>query len=333
MMLEVPGGCCNARVFAARRSRRQRRALMADLATYTYLFPQVSQPTLDEDVPGEFYLYCHDKLLAMIDRFEDRGVPFEHYLNSVLHWQLRSFLRDRKRHERKWQVALFCQAWSGTSDALADRQRELDPGLRLPAPAPLRYGGSRAPALRLADPPRAPAGGARRVRPPRTHRFRMPRRPVQKRMLFALMKTVHMLDEQQFASVVAATGCHPDSLTRLFRQLERRMERSRTRLHMLRERRNLAFAQCQFWTTVALLETDPRKRARALRLAALRRATLVKSLNELARVRNAPSNRVIAAVLGLPKGTVDTGLSLLRDPIPPSYLRRNGVGSGHQQRS
>ena len=110
------------------------------------------------------------------------------------------------------------------------------------------------------------------------------------------------------------------------------MERSRTRLYMLRERRNLSFAQYQFWTTVAFLEADPLKRANAQRLAGRCRATLIKSVSELARVRNAPSNRTIAAVLGLPKGTVDTGLSLLRDPVPASYLRRNGVGSGQQQR-
>ena len=332
MMLEILGWCSNARVLAARHSRRLRRALIADLATYAYRFPLNSQPNLDEDAPGEFYLFCHDKLLAMIDQFEDRGIPFEHYLNSVLRWQLRSFLRERKRHERLWQTVQLCQRWSSAAEALAHRQYELDPDLARPAPVPFHYVSSRTPALRLADPPRASAAArAPRARRSRSSRFQLPKHPIQKRMLFVLLKTVHILDEHQFAILVAATGCHPDSLTRLFRRMERRMEPSRIRQQMLRDRRNEAFAQCQFWTAAAFLETDPPKRARAQRLLARRRATLLKAQDELARVRSAPSNRIIADVLGLPKGTVDTGLSFLRNPMPARYLRRDGVGPGEQQ--
>ena len=142
-MLEFPGGCTNARVFSAQRSRRGRRALLAALSAYAYHFPLKSRPNLDEDIPGDFYLYCHTKLAVMIDSFEDRGVPFEHYVNSVLRWQLHSFLRARQRDTRDWQIALFSDVWSSAKVARVRGLHE-DDAARSRPPAPVRHAWPRA---------------------------------------------------------------------------------------------------------------------------------------------------------------------------------------------
>ena len=334
-MLEFPAGCCNERVSAAQCSGDARRALMDELATYAYQYPLRKLPSLDEDVSGDFYLFCHDKLELMIDQFEERGIPFEHYVNSVLSWQLRSFLNKRKQVEQVWQNGLYSQAW-GSADSFARRQRTFDPA-RAPAPPRLRPRSAtppaarpRAPALRLADPAAVPraARPARRARP---RRFRLPNEPIKRRVVFAVLKTAHLLDERQFAALAAATGCHPDGLRRLVRQLERRREPARRRREMLRERRNLAFADFHIWSAAAYLEPEPPARARAVARAARHRYTMTAAQAELARVRLAPSNRDIAALLGVPKGTVDTGLYWLRRNETARYLCGNGVGAGQQQ--
>ena len=59
-------------------------------------------------------------------------------------------------------------------------------------------------------------------------------------------------------------------------------------------------------------EPEPRLRGRLLGRAERYRRTVAVAQFELSRVRIAPSNRHIAAVLGIPKGTVDTGLHLLQ---------------------
>ena len=341
-MLEFPAACCNERVLAAQTSRRLRRTVAAELAAYIYGYPGSKLPNMDDDAPGDFFLFCHKKIPMMIDRFEDRGKPFEHYVNSVLRWQLRSFLRSRNQAvDEALQHAVHSSLLN--RDALGRRQRAFDPAhgwkSTLPPVRPRAAAAPRprprAPEQRLADPPALPAAGrtprSAPVRRRRARRFRLPKCAVQRRLLYLLLKIGHRLDERQFASLVAATGCHPDSLARLLARMERATEPAQERRTMLRERRNHAFAEFQYWSNAAWFEVDPPFRARAQRRAARFHAMLVKSQSELARVRTAPSNRAIADVLGIPKGTVDTGLHWLQVNNGARYLCPDGVGSGQQQ--
>ena len=344
-MLEFPTGVCNEQVSAAQCSGDARRALIDALASYAYHYPLHKLPSPDEDIPGDFYLFCHDKLELMIDQFEERGIPFEHYVNSVLSWQLRSFLNKRKQDEVGWQNGLYSPTW-GSSDTLARQQRACDPALA-PAPPPHRPRSAtpprarpRAPALRLADPDARPRAASRRAASPRAarparrarkHRFRLPANAIRRRMVFAVLKTAHLIDDRQFAALAAASGCSPASLRRLLGQLELRREPALRRRQMLRERRNLAFADFLIWSATAYLEPEPPARARARARAARHHFTMAAAQTELRRVRVAPSNRDIAAVLGVPKGTVDTGLHWLQRNNAARYLRRYGVGTGQQQ--
>ena len=344
-MLEFPAECRNERVFAAQTSRRRRCALINELGAYAYRFPRNTLRNLDEDVPGDFFLFCHDKLGLMIDHFEDRGIPFEHYVNSVLKWQLRSFLRLRKQLDTEWQTGLYSQTW-GRSVQFGCQQLPYLPAVasaRVWVPEPPRpRTGARAPtrtpttALRIADPGAAPGAAyhahtARPARRYRGHRFRLPKQPMRRRMLYALLKTAHLLDDRQFDVLVAATGCHPDSLSQVFKRLYRFRKAALMRRQMLVERRNLAFADLHLWTAVACLEPGPHARAKALMQAERHRVTLYLAQLELARIRMAPSNRHIAKVLGVPKGTVDTSLNWLLHNNAVRYLGRDGIGAGEQQ--
>ena len=349
-MLEFPAECRNERVFAAQTSRRRRRALINELGAYAYRFPRNTLRNLDEDVPGDFFLFCHDKLGLMIDHFEDRGIPFEHYVNSVLKWQLRSFLSRRKQLDTEWQTGLYSQTW-GRSVQFGCQQLPYLPAVasaRVWVPEPRRpRTGARAPtrtptrtptaALRIADPGAAPGAAyhahtarpARPARPARRHRarrFRLPKQPMRRRMLYALLKTAHLLDDRQFDVLVAATGCHPDSLSQMFKRLYRFRKATLMRRKMLVERRNLAFADLHLWTAVACLEPEPNARAKALMQAERHRATLYLSQRQIARIRLAPSNRHIAKVLGVAKGTVDSSLNWLLHNNAARYLGRDGEG-------
>ena len=339
-MLEFPAECRNERVFAAQTSRRRRRALINELGAYAYRFPGNTLRRLDEDVPGDFFLFCHDKLGLMIDHFEDRGIPFEHYVNSVLKWQLRSFLSLRKQLETEWQTGLYSQTW-GRSVLFDCQQLPYLPAVasaRVWVPEPRRpRAGARAPtrtpnaALRIADPGAAPGAvyHAHTARPARRHRgrrFRLPKQPMRRRMLYALLKTAHLLDDRQFDVLVAATGCHPDSLSQVFKRLYWFRKAALMRRQMLVERRNLAFADLHLWTAVACLEPEPHARAKALMQAERHRATLHLAQLQLARIRLAPSNRHIAKVLGVAKGTVDTSLNWLHHNNAARYFGRDGGG-------
>lgn len=294
----------SVRVCAVQQTGTGKQALLRDLATYAYHYPRRRLPHLDEDTSGEFYLFCHHKLEHLIERFRERGIPFEHYLNSVLSWQLRTFLANRNRAEQSWQAALRSPLWdcSETTAGAAG-----------------------------ADPVETP-----RMRPARTGRFRMPATARQRRLLYAVLKAGHRLNDAEIERAGAATGCPPDCLRGLVADLARRGSASRRRQQMLRERRNHAFAELNIWSAAAQQETDPERRASAETRVARHRRTMNSAQAELARVRVAPSNREIGDLLGVPKGTVDTGLYWLkRDsllaPNAARYPGRNGVGTGEQQ--
>ncbi len=297
----------SVRVCAVQQTGSGKQALLRDLATYAYHYPRRRLPHLDEDTSGEFYLFCHRKLEHLVERFRERGIPFEHYLNSVLSWQLRTFLAKRNRAEQSWQAALRSPLWDCSETTVVG-------------------------AAVGADTPR----DTPRMRPARTGRLRMPTTARQRRLLYAVLKAGHRLDDAEIEHAAAATGCPPGCLRGLIAELARRGSASRRRQQMLRERRNHAFAELNIWSAAAQQETDPERRASAETRAARHRRTMNSAQAELARVRVAPSNREIGDLLGVPKGTVDTGLYWLkRDSLPAPgaarYPGRDGVGTGEQQ--
>jgi len=301
------------RVLTAQRTGEGRRALLDELATYTYHYPLRKLPTLDEDAPGEFYLFCHDKLQQLIVRFRDRGKPFEHYLNSVLSWQLRSFLAKRRNSEHAWQTALRSGLWD-------------EPEATAPAPArppaarrPPRITESNVTAFPGAGPRGAPASPAAASETAR------------RRLLYGVLKTGHRMQEPQLAAAAETLRCELPRLQFLIEQLRRGRAGAHRRMELLRGRRNRAFAQLQLWSATAHQEVDAARRARATRRAARHRRTVDSAQAELSRVRVAPSNLEIAALLGIPKGTVDTGLYWLRRQSAADYAQADGAGAGEQQ--
>ena len=297
------------------RTGKGRRALLDELATYAYRYPRRKLPTLDEDAAGEFYLFCHDKLEQLIVRFRDCGKPFERYVNSVLSWQLRSFLAKRRRTEHAWKTSLHSQLWDSP---------DLVPGVgatqQEAAPQPASWERNLK-SLRAAGCGPEQRGAVPAIASP----------AVRRRLLYGVLKTGHRLDERQMAAAARAVGCELSRLHFLIDELRRRRAPTQRRLELLRARRNRAFAQLQLWSAAAHQDTDSERRAQAAARAARHRRAVVAAQAELARVRVAPSNRDIGALLGAPKGTVDTGLYWLQRQSAADYAPVDGVGAGQQQ--
>ena len=300
------------RVLAFQRTGEGRRALMEELGTYAYRYPRRKMPGLDEDAGGEFYLFCHAKLEQIVVRFRDCGKPFERYLNSVLSWQLRSFLAKRRQAEHAWQTTLRSPLWD-------------DPDAAAETPATDVRGAAPANVTPFPSPPAPPAPPA--AAPKGAKRAAVARR----RILYGVLKTGHRLDQRQLAAAAQATGCELPRLRSLIEHLRRGRAGAYQRLELQRSRRNHAFARLQLWSGAAHRETDGKFRAQAAARAARCRRSVEAAQSELARVRVAPTNRAIAAVLGIPKGTVDTGLYWLRRQRTADYAWADGAGAGERQ--
>ena len=295
------------RVLAFQRTGEGRQALLDELGTYAYRYPRRKLPGLDEDAGGEFYLFCHAKLEQIVVRFRDCGKPFERYLNSVLSWQLRSFLAQRRHAEHAWQTTLRSPLWDDPDAAVAPpaAARGAEPANVIPFPR-----------TRATAPP---AAGSKRAATAR------------RRILYGVLKTGHRLDQRQLAAAAQATGCELPRLRSLIEQLRRGRAAAYRRLEWLRTRRNSAFAQLQIWSGIAHRDADGKFRAQAAARAARYRRAVEALQSELARVRVAPTNRAIAALPGIPKGTVDTGLYWLQRQPAADYAWVDGVGAGERQ--
>jgi len=269
-----------SRVLEYQRSQAGLKGLVAELAPRVLRFPR-RRFGWDEDACSEFYLFFHPRLLRVLDRFRDQGKPFESYLSSVLHWQARSFVRRRKKDERAWAM-----------------------GFRLvPAAEP--------------DPQEmtGPAGS------PAPCRLELPRLGPSDRkgLLYLVLKCCRRLDPGGIDAAAAATGLDPRRLSGMVEQLRAGLEPVERRLVVLRERRNRAFSDARLLEAeLAGQPDDGTAEALRLRLAAANRR-MNTAMVRMARVRRDPTNREVARVLGVPKGTVDSGLFWLKRRLSAGY--------------
>lgn len=256
-------------------------ALVRDLAPKVYQFPS-RRMGLDEDACGDFYLYFQPRLLRMLGRFQDQGRPFEAYLMAGLGWQLRSFARARRRADRAWSASLRLE--EAADDA--GMEEAADRGV-------------------VSDPVRLPPDLSRVIRTDSDRRH----------LLFLILKCPRLLEGDRAHVLAGMAGIEPRRLHALAAVLAEKRGTREARLADLAARRNRAFCMSRFLERELCTETDPqRKLALELRLAKARRR-MRQAMQRMARVGLSPTNREIAGALGVPKGTVDSGLFLLKKKL------------------
>ena len=268
-------------VLRYQRTGAGRRELLDRVGAYVYRFPLWQGGPTDDDDCGEFYLYCRPRLQDLIDRFQDQGRPFEAYLKSVLTWQLRSYYRSKRRSEANWRLAGSPSFWDPEAAALTSGAPRTQ---ARPSPA--------------ADP------DARAVAAAGNHGA------TRRRVLFAVLKSCHRLPDTHLSAWAGV--CGRSDLSALICQARRVSADAQRRWRRLHERRNHAFSAARMIEGQLVDETDAdRQRLLERRLQRVRR-TAANARAELRAVRLDPSNRQIAQLLGIPKGTVDTGLFWLK---------------------
>ena len=234
-----------------------------------------------EDDCGEFYLFFYPRLLRILGKFQDRGKPFEWYFNSVLRWHYKVYCSRKRRDQIRWAAAREVLFW------------ELpESGLPVPSPAMDRDRYERIiPLDRF--------GGARE-------------NTCRKRILFLALKNARHLDDSAVGWISGLTGIGEDHLIGMAERLRANLYKRELRLHELYRRQNRIFTKIFLLQRNLLWEVDPEiKSELAFSLCELR--TALRSVQrKIRRVRLHPSNREIADLLQVPKGTIDTSLYWLR---------------------
>jgi hypothetical protein len=274
-------GALNEMVLRYQRSGEGLEQILAVVGPAIYRYPAGKYGSCEDDC-GEFFLFFYPRLLRTLARFREQGKPFEWYLNSVLCWQYRVYRRSRQRQEVCWRAGSRRDFWE-----LPD------------SPGVAAEEGSDA--------------YARVFRPDR--RGRVPKAADRKRLLFLSLKNVWFLDESVLPRLSQATGVETARLAAMARRLREQLCQRQVRLHRLYERRNRLFAKLILLQQELEQEIEPRYTLElSVRLARLQRSLrLVR--RRIGSVSLRPTNREIAEVLRVPKGTVDTSLYWLRNRL------------------
>ena len=255
--------------------------LLSLLSARVYAYPRL-RGSRSEDDAGEFYLLCYPRLVRTLRRFREQGKPFEWYLQSVLRWQYLAYVRTRRRRERLWTSGSLAAFWEPPE--LREEPAPEPPGMRRRASG----------LFRLED-------GSGAVR-----------RGDRNRLLAWALKQVRTLSAAELRELAGLAQVDPELLEQTSARLRQALLPHERRLELLAARRTRAFAALCLLEQEMGRETEPgRREALELRVRKARRA-LCRSQRRIAAVRLTPSNREIAAALGLPKGTIDTALYSLR---------------------
>jgi RNA polymerase sigma factor (sigma-70 family) len=277
------------KVLAFQRSRDGLGALVEELSLWVYRYPRFKLGW-DEDACGEFYLYFYPRLIRLLSRFRDQGKPFESYLFSVLSWQLKNFARERRRMERGWNVALRL----GRRD---EDENGPDPVGEAQEPSPFSC-------------PAWPAD---------TFQGAADRR----NLLILGLKSLRSLTPEGMAALSRLTGVPITDISRHSAALRIRLEPRERRLEGFRQRRNRAYSQVQTLESELSDEIDLERREVILDRLSKARKRMKTAIEKMSRIMVNPTNREIAEVLGVPKGTVDSGLYWLKRKLSVVYYSVN----------
>lgn len=266
--------------------------IMSDLSREIYRYPKRKQGSREDDC-GDFYLFFFPRISRMLTRFRDQGKPFECYLNSVLHWQYNSFLHSKNQSAREWRLASYPGLWPQLQSVeLPVREENLNKYIKIAESLGLESSG------------------------------KIRRKADKRRFLILLLKHSKEIGCSEIKLGAVLTGEAEHKLWLAVQELNKRIAYKNERLRILRERRNSAFYKAR------LLEEEMSRVVDSgewlllhNRLQRLNKSVRV-AQDKISRIPLYPSNRDIAEVWGIPKGSVDTLLFTLKVRLIPTGRRK-----------
>jgi hypothetical protein len=257
----------------------------------------------DEDDAANALMKYRGRIARLVDRFEDRGVPFDAFLASSLRYLAKTVRRDRKQARDRESV---CERAVAVGD---EARGSFEAGLY----------------SETAGDGYLPPEGNPRLVPRRRPRARggivrcgeLEKAAFSSRLVYLALKCAWEIDEEGVARVAASAGVDPGWLSAAVEQARRSLAGERSRVETLVQRRNASWCRQRLLESRLAVEPDPYRRSRISAARERERRHCAKVKEELGCLRTPVPNSVVARILGVPKGTVDSGLYYLRKRYGP----------------
>jgi hypothetical protein len=289
-------------VIAYRRDGADRERIMEKVAELVY--EEHSRYGFDdEDDAADALLRYRRRIERLVDRFEDRGQSFDAYLATSLRYLARSVRRDRRFKADRELVCERLAYPSYGSEGPPDEDSD-------PFCCPPRSG----PSLEDEPVPARPAPRKCKRRPrARGGALPPPLRPANSsRLVYLAIKCAWEIDEAGIERVAASAGIDPAWLSAAVEQARRSLCAERERVDRLVERRNSSWCRQRILEARLEDELSPERRLRLEASLERERLRFERLQAELGLMRIVVPNSVVARIVGVPKGTVDSGLYYLR---------------------
>lgn len=264
----------------------------------------------DEDDAAEALMKYRGRISKLIDRFEDRGLSFDAYLASSLRYLARTVRRDKKL---KADRELVCERVVASSYGEYEGSGFGERGGMALSPKPPSA------SERL--------GREKQMRRPRARGGSLPK-PINaaysSRLIFLAIKCAWEIDEEGIERVASSSGVSPTWLGAAIEQARRSLVAERERVDHLAQRRNASWCRRRLLEARVAEETDSSRRVRLEGSLAREKERYERIVSEMRALKIIVPNSVVARIVGVPKGTVDSGLYYLRkrygeggeDPCP-----------------
>ncbi|HOV64629.1 MAG TPA: hypothetical protein PLG43_12190 [Spirochaetia bacterium] len=265
--------------------------ILRTISIEVYKFPQV-RFRWDEDLSGDFFCYFLPRIPGLIKRFTFTGKPFEVYLVSCMKWQMKTFLSKQIRDDRRRRVIEHISA----TDAYSQNDYE-DCGTEVDEEEP--YIPLLKSILKIDS------------------KGNVPEEPFKRRLLYLALSSCEYVSEHIVIRISIMTGIPKLKIEELMKALDERMGKTRARLRMLQTRRNSHYFRIVYVHEELSRNPDREKRLNLMEELKEEKRKFERTCEELRNLQAGPSHRDIAEVMGIPKGSVDSGIYYIRH----AYLR------------
>ena len=273
-------------VLACQRYGHDQKTVIEKIAAIVYSYPQKAR-RWDADEAGDFFCTFYPKIPGIIARFRYTGSPFETYLKSCIRWQMKTFMRKRAiEHATTDALNRECRSWSSGFQPPASDAAVFE--------SAYEYSPATANALKIEK------DGC--VHDPAYAR----------RIIYLVLRNANMVDDSLIKHAAKLTGYDETRLLGYVTELRRLTGTRKERIDKLNLRRNGYHIRIQRLRLTIEKEDDPERKRRYQEELIHIEGKLQRISEEIASIPSLPTHRDIAEVVGVPKGSVDSGLHYLR---------------------
>jgi len=257
--------------------------LIDTIALLVYAYPR-KRFQWSEDDSSEFFCYLYPKLKEMIKKYRYSGKPFEAYLFTTIHWQLKTFASKLKKNKMKQELLSSHRLWDVCNNEevyICEPEFTFSPKVRT--------------LLKIND--------DNVVENP----------AMKKRIMYLMLKGADFINQHIITHVSIITGYDPDWLFCCAESLKERMRDRIKRLNLLKNRRNQLVLKIYTLHSEINGETDKIKKQHLMKELKKIRSRMERIIGLIRRVPRTPTHKDIAEVAGVPKGSVDSGLYYIKN--------------------